>query len=315
MTRLVTTLLFVLLSIQCSGWADAPTYASDLERSVIVDGEPRTYLLHIPPSSNRPMPLVLVLHGGGGRASGMRNISGMDRVADKYAFVVVYPQGIGMVFNDGGSDLGARDRHDDVQFVRHLIKDAAQQAPIDESRVFACGLSNGGAMTARLALEASDVIKAAAMVGAGLYVKQEQQHPDPKPIPVMFIQGTDDPCHLYNGGESRGPNFGTRFRGQTHGAILSTDAVLSFWCRVNHCSQTPETVQIPHVTRDNTSTTCERFPGADGKDVVAYIVSGGGHCWPGGVQYFPVSVIGRTTYDFSASEAIWRFFAAHGGSK
>jgi polyhydroxybutyrate depolymerase len=38
-------------------------------------------------------------------------------------------------------------------------------------------------------------------------------------------------------------------------------------------------------------------------------VNGGGHTWPGGVQYLPASVIGHTSRDFSASETIWEFFA------
>lgn len=305
---LMAVVVLVVLLLPCISAGRAED--SDVEKSLEMAGETRSYLLHVPPTNSMRLPLVLIFHGGGGTAAGMRAITGMNRVSNKYGFVAVYPQGVGRVWNDGGSNLGERNPHDDVSFIRHLIKDVALQVPIDESAVFACGFSNGGAMTARLSLEASDVIKAAVMVGSGLYAKQKQEHPNPKPIPVMFIQGTDDPCHLYDGGQSRGPNFGAIFRGETHGTILSMQDTLSFWCAVNHCGQTPRTVQIPHITRDNTSTIYERFSGTDGKDVAAYIVSGGGHCWPGGIQYFPERVIGRTTYDFSASEAIWRFFAS-----
>jgi polyhydroxybutyrate depolymerase len=151
------------------------------------------------------------------------------------------------------------------------------------------------------------------MVDGGLYVRHKEQHPNPKPIPVMIIQGTDDPCFPYKGGQTHGPNIGgsRMFRGQPHGISMSTDEALSFWCLVNHCRSTPQTNLIPHVSQDHTSTTYELFSGAEGNDVAAYIVTGGGHCWPGGRQYFPVSVIGKTTNDFSASEAIWQFFAAH----
>jgi polyhydroxybutyrate depolymerase len=38
-------------------------------------------------------------------------------------------------------------------------------------------------------------------------------------------------------------------------------------------------------------------------------VIGGGHTWPGGIQYLPASLIGRSSRDFSASDAIWEFFA------
>ena len=48
-----------------------------------------------------------------------------------------------------------------------------------------------------------------------------------------------------------------------------------------------------------------------GADVVFYRVEGGGHTWPGGRQYLPERVIGKTNRDISASEVIWRFFNEH----
>ncbi len=56
-----------------------------------------------------------------------------------------------------------------------------------------------------------------------------------------------------------------------------------------------------------TSTPC-----AAGTAVVFYQVDDGGHTWPGGPQYLPKVIIGPTTLAFAASEAIGRFFAAHG---
>jgi polyhydroxybutyrate depolymerase len=276
-------------------------------------GLERLCIVYVPPSydENRPAPIVLVFHGGGGRASGMREFSSMDRVADEHGFVVIYPQGLNRVWNDGGSDLGQRPPRDDIVFVRELIKDVGRKVSVNSRQVFACGFSNGGALTARLILEAPDLIAAGAMVGSGLYVKQLHDHPHPKPMPVLFIEGTDDPCHPYKGGEAIGPRMDGMFKGENHGVVLSTDDVVSFWLRVNSCEGKPEVIALPHKTRDHTSTTYKQWTGAAGNDVAAYIVQGGGHCWPGGLQYFPVNVIGKTSYDFDASEAIWRFFERH----
>jgi polyhydroxybutyrate depolymerase len=305
-----TTLLAFLLSILTI--VCVPGWAQQMDHSVKVDGVARTYELHIPDSLPKPAPLVIVFHGGGGKASGIRRTSGMDKIADEYGFVAAYPQGIGLVWNDGGSDLtNNKFPRDDVAFTRALIKDIAKLVPIDEKQVFACGLSNGGCMSARLALEAPDIISAVAMVGSGLYEKQKQEHPNPHPFPVLFIEGTADPCYVYKGGQSIGPKFGKMFRSTEHGIILSCDDAISFWCIVNKCDNSPEISKIPHVTNDETSTTYKLWKGANGNDVAAYVILAGGHCWPGGVQYFPVSVIGKTTYDFSASEAIWQFFSKH----
>jgi len=42
-----------------------------------------------------------------------------------------------------------------------------------------------------------------------------------------------------------------------------------------------------------------------------YVVEGGGHTWPGGWQYFPERIIGKTTVNMDASEEIMAFFKRH----
>jgi len=48
--------------------------------------------------------------------------------------------------------------------------------------------------------------------------------------------------------------------------------------------------------------------GANDARVALYVVEGGGHAWPGGEQYLPDWVIGKTVRDIDATEIIWRFF-------
>jgi polyhydroxybutyrate depolymerase len=43
-------------------------------------------------------------------------------------------------------------------------------------------------------------------------------------------------------------------------------------------------------------------------------VNGGGHAWPGGMQYLLASVIGKTSKNMDASEVIWEFFPATCGA-
>ena len=38
---------------------------------------------------------------------------------------------------------------------------------------------------------------------------------------------------------------------------------------------------------------------------------GGGHTWPGGYQYLPEFLIGKTNRDLDASETIWNFFKGY----
>jgi polyhydroxybutyrate depolymerase len=59
-------------------------------------GRQRSYILHVPPSTDtRPRPLVIALHGGASTAAGMQRYSGLDDAAFKHHFVVAYPDGSG----------------------------------------------------------------------------------------------------------------------------------------------------------------------------------------------------------------------------
>ena len=44
-------------------------------------------------------------------------------------------------------------------------------------------------------------------------------------------------------------------------------------------------------------------------EVVLYEVRGGGHTLPGGEQYLPERIVGRTCGDFEAAPAVWRFLS------
>src|SRR5258708_476161 len=60
-------------------------------------GRTRSYLFHVPSGYDpaKPIPLVLVLHGGGGNARGAVRMSRMDAKADKEYFIAAYPNGTG----------------------------------------------------------------------------------------------------------------------------------------------------------------------------------------------------------------------------
>lgn len=112
----------------------------------------RSYLVHVPPqaASGRPLPVVLNFHGGGGHARAQKQYSHMDQTASREGFIAVYPNGTGgtgarlLTWNAGmccGS--AAASRVDDVGFTLALLDDLARCAPVDATRVYATGLSNG----------------------------------------------------------------------------------------------------------------------------------------------------------------------------
>src|SRR6266567_2139850 len=79
-----------------------------------------------------------------------------DELADKYGFLVVYPDGFENTWNDcrGGSPFSSkRLKIDDSSFIEALLNHEVTVHDIDRKRVFAAGWSNGAQLAYRLALE------------------------------------------------------------------------------------------------------------------------------------------------------------------
>lgn len=267
-------------------------------------GITRTGLVYIPQNydSSKATPLVIGYHGGFGEGQNQDNLTHMSKVADKENFLILYPDGINRHWNDGRAkavEYGTVT--DDVQFTKDLIAQASKRLNIDTKRIYATGISNGGMMTYRVAREMTTTFAAAASVSSGTPVEQTTMQDPSAPIPMLIMNGTDDPLLPFNGGEAA---FDV-------GALTSTRDTIDYWVRVNKANATATISQLPDTNPDDgTTTTHESYAsqGANSAPVEVYIVNGGGHTWAGGNQYAKESFIGKTSRDFDASELIWDFF-------
>src|ERR1700684_3314322 len=91
-----------------------------------VGGRERTFIEYVPKTLKPGAPLLFVLHPSGGDASGMRDYSEyeFDELADKYGFLVVYPDGFENTWNDcrGGSPFSSKQmKIDDSGFIEALL--------------------------------------------------------------------------------------------------------------------------------------------------------------------------------------------------
>jgi polyhydroxybutyrate depolymerase len=309
--RNLRVVLFSLLIIGlCSGCARQRSVHenTDHSNSLTVDGLTRTYILHVPPSYDKtyPTPLVLALHGGGGSPEKMRTLTDFNTVSDREGFMVVYPAGVENHWNDGRAlqDYKAhRENINDVKFMSVLIDHLSNEYNIDETRIYAAGISNGAMMSCRLACELSEKIAAVAMV-AGAMPEELSFCSPPDFISVLVISGTDDPLVPWEGGEIQ---VGDLYLGKT----MSVYDTVMHWVSHNACV-THMVTWLPDTHDDNTRVRKEVYgQGSQGTEVVLYAVEGGGHTWPGGPQYASERLIGRTSYDISAAEVIWQFFTGH----
>lgn len=279
-------------------------------------GLERTFLIHapggLPPlqEARSPRPLVLALHGGGGTAQNMVRLSQgrFNDLADNNGFVVLYPDGIEKHWNDGRKNeswRAQRENIDDAGFLSALVEYLTSQYNIDKRRVFSTGISNGGLMSYRLACERPELFAGIAPVTASLTTDLYPNCKPTHPISVLIINGTDDPLVPYNGGDVGFPR-------KKVGEVISTADTFAFWRKHDQCSDKPDGVEDTDTNaKDGTSVHIETFRPCDEKSVVSlYTIKGGGHTWPGGHQYLPAWVIGRTSREFDASDVIWRFFSS-----
>ena len=293
------TLLVALAPIARLGGAAAQA-PGEVRHTLVVNGERRSYLLYLPTAqpAGRAIPLVLVFHGGGVPARSMVAHTGFSRIAEREGFAVAYPEGIDRRWNDG---RGYGASHDDVALVRSLLDTLARQVPVDSSRVYATGISNGAMFAYRLACDLPGTLAAVAPVAGAVPASLADRCAGARPTAVAAFQGTADPLLPYVGG-------GRRPSGR--GEVLSAARSAELWARVNGCAGPPAAEASIDSVRDGTRVRPERWSGCrDGRDVVLYTIEGGGHTWPGGP---PVGRgVGRVSRELNATEAIWAFFAAH----
>ncbi|MEM1120647.1 MAG: PHB depolymerase family esterase [Bacteroidota bacterium] len=269
----------------------APLFAQQKIKGEIQMGDQkRTYRLYLPSTytSERKMPLVFNLHGLTSDPGQQQLISQMNKVAEENGFIVCYPKGKNRAWNVNFPFPSSKE--DDVQFISDLIDHLKKLYNVDLCRVYACGFSNGGYMSHRLACELSDRIVAIASVAGSIVPKQEANCTQARAVPVLQIHGKGDPVVPYRG------NF----------TALPVEDLIDFWVEKNGCSTDATKTKIPNSSKLDLSKAIRyNFGGCRDKAAVAfYKVKNGGHTWPG--SQLPLGITNR---DFDASEEIWQFFS------
>lgn len=288
-------------------------YSQRLTESLQYEGVKRTWHIYLPPgfSKNTPSPLVIALHGGGGNGrkfDQMTTEGTLTAAADKRGVVLVFPEAMNRQWHDGRKEIVKGDKiYDDVGFISRLIDVMVEKYAVDTRRIYATGISNGGFMSIRLAMDLSGKIAAVAPVTAQISRALAGRLPM-QPISIMIVNGTADPLVPYDGGTIRLFRFG-----RSRGEILSTTASFEHFRRHNGCDQPPVSTKLPdNDPEDETTVEITRYTDCrSGSEVVLIKVIGGGHTWPGGKQYLRPRMVGKVSREVNASEMILDFFLRH----
>ena len=205
-TVLIVIILVAVQSIQQRDRINNSNMDSgDYSLSLQHDNLDRTYLLHVP-SGYKPSeryPLVLVFHGGEGTGEKVSKQTDFNIYADQERFFVVYPDGIKNSWNDGRNTTDAAKLGiDDIDFVRELVLHLQTTFNIDEKRIYATGVSNGGIFSQRIGCEMSDIFAAIGPVVSSIATNITAACNPSEPISVVAIQGTEDPFIPIEGGDT-----------------------------------------------------------------------------------------------------------------
>jgi polyhydroxybutyrate depolymerase len=295
---------FALTAALALTLAPVRTAASDDSRhpgTIDSGGRTRTYFVHTPPGydGNEKLPLVIVLHGGGGNDESAEKMSGMSDKADAVNFLVVYPAGTGGVgdhFHTWNSGIccgyALKNSVDDVAFLRALIDKLEYEYAVDPKRVYVTGISNGGMMAYRVACTMADKVAAIAPVAGAL---------DPgcnpsEPVSVIAFHGTDDENVPYHGGMGTKQIDGPR-------DYKPVSYAIDFWVKRDGCDAAQKKVELGTLRT-------EGYGGCkDGTAVVLDTVVGQGHAWPGGDRL--VRLLDKPDPNVRATDLMWTFFQAH----
>ena len=287
--------------------------------ALTVAGIKREFSYYVPGNAEgKKRPVVIYLHGYG---DNMRHMLGKGlvsaasshwmKVAERERFFVFYPLGLRAKgvrraqagWNDCRRDAKSNPKTDDVEFIKQLIEFAVETHDADRSRVYVTGMSNGGHMTMRVAIEMSEAVAAVATVAASLPKSSRCLQPS-RPVPILLMHGTADPIAPFNGGAVA----------SGRGEVLSARETVNTWIQWNGLETVPEnTIRVEDITPADRSriTARVREASVSGIAVIAYEMRGAGHTEPSRVAKMSrllKRVQGNQNQDVEMAEVIWDFF-------
>jgi len=296
-------------STGCSGAAQAELTMS--KQTLEVDGMSRWYLISTPPGSgDRPLPLVVDFHGLDEGAVLEALTTQFSPFAQAHGFMVAFPQGTGSPI---GWDTTPGPKNFDLDFVSAMLDKIETTQCVDETRIYATGLSDGAFMTSLVACAMSNRFAAFAPVSG---VQLASPCAATRRISILAFHGTADPILHFNGGI--GTAVLSHAIGKSGGPAPSISvppaklngpgypATVAAWAKRDGCSPDATNTRItPHMIQ-------RVYKCPAGTAVEFYIILGGGHAWPGSKFSESIAAItGPTTFEINATSIIWDFFKQH----
>ena len=232
-------------------------------------------------------------------------------LAEKKRFIVVYLEGLNgsygkPTWHNCRANATIYSKANDVYFISALIDEISSSYPVDLTRIYASGTSNGGFMVLRLAVELPNRIAAVAAVAAAMPDSSACSRPT-HPVSVLCMNGTHDNHMPYNGGMLSYPPK------PEHGTLLSTKASVQLWTAVDQTDTIPVVYHFPDLdpTDGGAVTRFSYLNGFEKTEVVLYQITGGGHSAPSIQEHYSKlfeSYFNQQNHDIEMTTEVWKFF-------
>jgi polyhydroxybutyrate depolymerase len=282
-----------------------------------VDKLQRSYTVHVPGNlgAKQYLPVVIMLHGGGGTANAAIEETGWKGKAEEEGFLAVFPDAMSrdpsqrssfarnpQLWNDGSNRFySGEEIPDDVAFIDAVIDDLITTFPVDKEQIFVTGFSNGASMCFRVGAELSERIAAIAPVAGACWLDRVVLK---RPVSMYYMTGTEDPLNAIEGGVPKLLSGGSdAVRAKAKPPVRDS---ISKWFNALDCPVMPANISDKGGIRVETY-----GPGRSGAEVIYVTVEGLGHTWAGGKSLLPESWVGKTTDKIRATDSIWDFFRTH----
>ncbi|RYP04947.1 hypothetical protein DL764_004127 [Monosporascus ibericus] len=278
-----------------------PSQTFTIQSESQAGGGTRQYIGHLPQhfssQNDQPAPLILAFHGQTQPAWSMEQITGLSTPEfNKDAIVVQWL---------GDPEAPPSSEIDDRVFANELLDNLTSSLCVDESRIYAVGLSNGGGLTGLLACSPTlnRRIAAFAAVAAAYYKDTSLTEPlfeagcnpnlSGRKVPMMEVHGLNDTVVAYDGDNSPSPN------------TIPLPEWINSWVERNDCLGTdPQLEKLDGGNITKSSWLCDGVQDL----VLHYQINNFGHGWPSTAaqgEPFETLRLGPTTWNATTLILNW----------